>query len=312
MQDFSPNLNYYRPSGAAPIGGVLLTLALGVAAAFPIAFLYAFINHHDPILYLNILLAVGFGFVLGWVVSKGIHKFRIRNAFIALTIAVVVFAVAYVVHWFVYVSAVIVDWETDAPYDVLLIARYALDLFEAPGTFLEILKEMNHEGIWSISSSSGRSSATAVNGVFLTAIWIAEALVVFYNAVKKPLDETRKPYSERSEEWLKPQEMVLPIAFVANKAAFESSLARNDYSALTTPLPPLSGNEAEAQELNHATVTLYNDPFDPCITVSNVTVKQKKKKTDVSTKAVVRYLKVSPSVAQNIASALGAEEASQI
>lgn len=303
MNDFSPNVTFYRPSGAASPAGILLTLVMGTIAGVVLACIYAFVNYHDPILYLNVLLVGLFGLAMGWVVSKGIHKYRIRNTIAAGFIALVVFIVAYGVHWVAYAAVAWADLD-DMPYDF----AYIFEVFKAfllePEALWGFVQDIYTHGLWTITSGSSKNGQS-VNGVFLLGIWAAEALGILYYTLKSPLEETRKPYSERTEEWLTATEMPLPVAFIEDVDAFKAALGRNDYSALTTPLPPVAEGETADGQQGHAVVTLYSDPFEPCVSVHNVSVKVKKKKADTKTKEVVRYLKVSPSVAQNIASALG-------
>lgn len=304
MNDFSPNLATYKPSGSFSFPGVILTLLLGLVAAVPLGVVYAYINHHDPILYVNIVLVGGFGICLGWILSKGIHRFAIRSVSVTVVMALLVFVVAYLTHWVAYATAVWTDLD-DLGWDF----AFNLETFKAfcqhPDALWGFIQDINTHGIWTISSS-GSSKGTEVRGVVLGFFWLAEALGILWYTMKLPLQETGKPYSERSEKWLEPKELSLPVAFISDKNAFRSALARNDYSALTTPLPPeAEGEESTNEQRGHAQVTLYSDPFDPCVTVKNVSIKVKKKKTDVTTVEVIRYLRVSPSVAENISKALG-------
>ncbi|MDR1874991.1 MAG: hypothetical protein LBQ90_08290 [Synergistaceae bacterium] len=272
---------------------------MGVAGGSLLAVVYAFVNHHDPLLYLNVLLVCGFAFSLGWIVSRGIHKFHIRNVPVAAVTGGLVFVAAYAVHWLVYVATVIVDWETNSPYDVTMILQVALAFLQDPQELPEVIQALNREGVWSMRTSS----PMAVRGVLLSVLWLAEALVLCYYAVKKPMEEAGKPYSERCDKWMDAQDLPTPAAFIEDVEGFKNALERNDYSALTTP--PSPAVDVGGDNVKYATVVLYPDPFDPCLSVRNVSVQAKKKKRETSTKNVVQYLKISPTVARNISLALG-------
>ncbi|MDR2180005.1 MAG: hypothetical protein LBP21_06830 [Synergistaceae bacterium] len=306
MNDFSPQLTCYRPSGIAPFGGVAATLVLGCASGVLLGAVYAFLNHHDPLVYLNLVLTLFLAYLIGWILSKGVRKFQVRNTLVAAVMGASVFAVTYFVHWFVYLATVLVDFETDSPYDIATIADVVLVLVQNPEDAWMLIQEFNREGVWTLTSSSGTAS-DVIKGVPLTVIWIVEALILGYHAVKSPLEEAGKPYSERLGKWMEFKTLPTGIAFVENVENFKSAIARNDYSALTTlfseeaNIPP---QDRKTRYRKYATVDLYPDPAEPYISVQNVTVKIKKKKEEVSTKNVIRYLKISPTVAQNIASAL--------
>ncbi|MDR1048159.1 MAG: hypothetical protein LBL51_00255 [Synergistaceae bacterium] len=298
MDSFSTNLNCYRPSGAFPPAGIA-AFFVGAAAGVLLAPVYAFANYHIPLVYLNVLLLWGFGLLLGWIVSWGVRKFHVRNPLAAAVMGVAVFAAAYSVHWFFYLATVLVDGMTDSPYDVEAIADFALALMKDPAEAWELLWALNEEGVWSLSGSSS-SSNLAVKGLELAAIWLGEALVLLFLAVKKPWEEAGKPYSERLDAWMEAKDLPVSVAFVENREEFGRAVGRGDYSALTTPLPP-------SEEVKYAKVRLYSDALDPCVSVENVSVTKKKKKETVSKKEVVRYLKISPTAASDISRALAGD-----
>lgn len=298
-------LKYYRPSGAAPIGGVLATLAVGCAAAILLGFIYAFANHHDPILYLNVLLSFGFGIALGWVVSRGIRKHHIRNTAVTALIAIVVFLVGYVTHWLFYIATVIVDSSKGSSFDIVQICTIAWDLLQDPENTLDIIGELNRRGVWTIGRPGRSSSSTPVRGLFLMAFWIAEAAAVGFFSIAGPVGDTKKPYSDRSSRWIEPTVLPACVAFVDDKEKFLSALSRGDYTALTTPQQPaVTEVDGNVQESTYAIVTLYKDALSPCVSVTNFTVKPKGKKVDTANDEILEYLLVTPTAAQSIETAL--------
>jgi len=304
MNDFSPQLTYYRPSGITPVPGAVATLVLSAVAGSLLGAVYAFVNHHDPWLYINVFLVVGFGFSLSWIVSLGVRKFRVRNVLVAAITGFLVFAAAWITHWFFYVSTVIVDLNTDSPYDAAAIVEIAFDLMRDPESTWELILELNREGLWSLAGSSG--GELAPQGIVLALLWSAEALVLCYFSVKKPWDEASRPYSERLDRWMDPQTAPAPVAFIENVDDFKNAVSRNDYSALTTPLP--SAVDEENENTKYATLDLYSDSFDSYVSVQNVSIKLKKKakgrakkrKEDVTKKEIIRYLKIPSEIARTI------------
>jgi hypothetical protein len=298
----SLQLDSYQPSGVVPLAGAAAVLLAGAAAGSLLAAVYAFANHHDPLLYLNILLVYAFGTSLGWVVSAGVRRFQIRSARAAAAIASIVFAVAYAVHWCVYVSAVIVDFETKSPYDAALVVEWALELLQNPKMLWGFIRFLNEEGVWSVSGRSS-SSSFEVRGMLLFAVWAAEALVLCYLSVKKPWEEAGKPYSERLGKWMDAQTLPTPAAFIEDPESFRSAAARNDYSALTKPF--VSDPDPDpGKPVKYATVVLYSDFFEAYVSVRNVAVVRTKKKKSTTTQDIVRYLKIPSDAARNVAAAL--------
>ncbi|MDR3254281.1 MAG: hypothetical protein LBT31_01765 [Synergistaceae bacterium] len=301
MGDPSRQLNCYKPSGAAPFGGVVATLLAGTAAGSLLGAVYAFANYHIPLIYLNVLLVALLGCVLGKIVSKCVHKFQIRNVIMAAVMGFVAFSASYAAHWFFYISTVLIDWETDSPYDIAAIIDLALSLTQNPADAFELIQELNEEGVWSITGSSGNNTGLAPTGIALALLWAAEAIVICFYSVKEPIEEAGKPFSERMDRWLTAQEIPTPIAFIENVGDFVNAVARNDYSALTTPLP--KAGEELPEDGKRATVVMYPDSMESYISVKNLYEKKKKKK-DRKTKEVIRYMKVPPEVAQKIIASL--------
>jgi hypothetical protein len=259
------------------------------------------------LIYINILLAGIFGAALGWLLSACVRRFRIRSVAAAVIIAIVVFSAAYAVHWAFYISTVLVDFTDDfSSFDVKTIAEIAGSYLADPQDAIEMIVEINKNGVWSISGRSS-SGGTTVSGIALAAIWIAEAVFILYFVVKQPAEQAGKPYSERMDKWLDARELGAFVPFIEDKKAFQNALASGDFSALETPLP-----FQEEGYTRYATVTLYSDPSEPYISVANTTVSVKKKKRDSSSSDVVKYLKISPSVAKNISGALSNLQGPQI
>ena len=345
METLPPQLSSYRPSGAAPVAGVVMTLIAGIAAGVVMGAVYAFINHHNPIIYLNILLVFGFGWALGLVVAKGVSVFHIRNRVVAAVAGVIIFGVAYVAHWCVYIPTVLIDFDRNtSSFDVRLILETAVMFARYPMYILEWILRINESGVWSVTMPGSRTGGIEVSGLVLALVWLAEAVIIGYFAVKMPWEQAGEPYSERRQKWLTAKVLAAPIAFIENVEEFLNKLARGDYSALATPLAAITKKETEENEKNeeseevtsaqYASVTLYPDSFEPYVSVQNISTSAQKgeqvkpaggfikkigqkikgwfiggsEEDSVSVSDVVRYLKISPTVAQNISNALGVEK----
>lgn len=89
----------YVPSGRFnPLECFLWTLT-GIVAAFVIGWIYGFISHINPIIYLNILLLIGVTLVLVQATTMMIVKGKSRNKLVNFIMAVIVAIVAWYVSW---------------------------------------------------------------------------------------------------------------------------------------------------------------------------------------------------------------------
>jgi hypothetical protein len=295
--DVTPRLTYYKPSGVAPPAGVILTTLAGCVLAVAAGALYGMVSAVIPLIYINVLLAGILGSLLGFAVSKGISAFHVRNVKCAAISAIIVFICAYVSHWFFYLAT----YGTTKLSEVPAIFEMVSLLFENPGEAWEGIKFINGLG-WSITGSSGRGGMV-VSGWMLWAVWAAEAFLIGCLSISAPVNQANEPYSERRGMWMDAVELPKPAAFIENTAAFKESLSRGDFGALMTPIERLNASHEPSDE-KYAVVTIYPDSWDPYISVSNVTVKTRKKKREISTKNVVKYLKVPAEISLKIKDAL--------
>ena len=293
----APRLVCYKPSGTAPpVGVILITLASCVLAVVSGA-LYGIVSSAIPLIYIDILFTLALGFLLGFALSKGISAFHVRNVPCAVVSGILVFVCAYASHWFFYLAAYGITKLSEVP----AIFEMAYLLFENPSEAWEGIRFINDAG-WSVTGSSG-SGGMVIRGWALWAIWAAEAVLIGYLSLAAPVRQAKAPYSERRGMWMDAVELPKYAAFIENTAVFRESLSRGDYGALMTPLDTRDAS-LEPRDEKYAAVTIYPDSWEPYISVSNVTVKIRKKKRGVSAVNVVKYLKVPAEISLEIKDAL--------
>jgi hypothetical protein len=290
-------LAYYKPSGNAPFGGVVVTALCGATLGVIAGALYGMVSYAVPFVYVNVALAVFLGLGLGAAASKCLMAFRIRNVEFAAAAGLVVFISAYASHWFFYLAVYGMTKLSEIPAAF----EIALNLFENPVDTWNGVKFVNGIG-WSLSGSSGRGGTT-INGWLLWAAWAAEAALIGYLSLSAPMSQARMPYSERRGMWMDAIELPKRVAFIENADVFKESLSRGDYGALMTPIDT-RGASTEPRVEKYAAVTMYPDSWEPYLSVSNVTAKTRRKKRDMSTENVVKYLKVPAEISLKIKDAL--------
>src|SRR5688572_4052988 len=156
---------YYRHSGMIPIGGLLLTLAGGLVVGVVGAIAYAYLLRWIPIIYLCILLPLALGGLIGFVVGLLARAGRLRNNAITLALVVLVTLVAYYVAWVFWIKATLGE------------RLSAGMLIRSPEILWRAISILNETGTWSFKRSD------PVNGLFLSLIWLTEAVVIFGTAI---------------------------------------------------------------------------------------------------------------------------------
>ena len=93
---------YYKQTGKFNPWGVLL-MTLSVFAVGTLLFAaYLFLVNKCPVVWLNVILAIIVGFIMGWVSGKFIYAFKIRNTFVAVLCCLVGFFGATYIKWTMY------------------------------------------------------------------------------------------------------------------------------------------------------------------------------------------------------------------
>lgn len=293
MQAATPNYRFYSPSGSFSANGAITTLIMGVVSAILTAFIYAFGVYHIPSVYLGALLTLAFGWLIGYSVAFGVHKFEIRNVTVATIIAFISAIIGYSVHWFVYLATVAAS-SVETPYDFGLILSVSLDYAKNPLEAWEFVKMIYEEGMWSFSRSSSGAAIT-VSGIYLGIIWFCEFVAIIYMSVSSARSKAEKPYSEILCRWIEPVDMPLPIQYI-EKDSFKSAVERNDFSQLSTATLAAEGLNENA-EIKYAQVTVYPDELNSYVSIVNVVRRGKKKE---KTKEVIKFLSVPSEAAKKI------------
>lgn len=295
-QSSAYRLAVYEPSGRCPLIGALLTLLLGVVAALVLAPVYSFVTFHNPSAWLGVLAPVGYGWLVVMVLSWSIRRFGICSPSRVVLIALVSMAAGYWLHWYSYAAVVFAQMEDD-PWNVVAILRETLDMicYDPTGAGLwGFIQEINEVGLWTFGNSR---NGMAVNGPILWLVWFGEFLILLGVVPFKLWKVAGEPWSEVLERHMPANEMPCVIPW-QDAEELRSQLSRGDVSALCETVA--DDEEENAKEERYATVTIYEDPRTPCVSVTNVKKHKKKEKKT----SVVQYACITPEAASQIQEAL--------
>jgi hypothetical protein len=207
---------FYRHSGTAPLLGIVRATIIGTGAATFLAIIYAYAIHYIPFVYLNLLMTLGMGFVVGIVVSHEAKGGKIRHGLIPALIGL-----------FAGLAGLYVAWGAD------LIARVGIP--ENRGVFagLDPRILMNYvawfyeNGLWGVGRGGG-----VVSGKPLAAVWLIEAGMIVGLAVLVPWTEFQSnAFCESCDIWTTPENDVVRLQDVASDEIKERLLA-GDFGAL--------------------------------------------------------------------------------
>lgn len=219
-----PGEQFYKHSGRITPLGLLLGILAGAVTAIVAAIVYAYADLYIPLIYLNALLCIFFGVVVGAASAVAMQRGKVRNIPVALFIVTLVTALAYYVCWVVWMSAVIDRYGHDREFSWIWLASHPHAVWQL-GTFI------NEKGTWAL----GHSDKENTNGIFLGIIWIFEGVTIFVSALlvaKSVLGD--RPFCERCNQWCTKETQLTTVA-ATNVAAIKQMVLEhrfNDLAAL--------------------------------------------------------------------------------
>jgi len=186
---------YYEPSGKFSMTFFLYFL-LSLVIAIPIlSVVYVHLVHYIPIIYLNIFIAIGCGFIAGLIMSHVTKLGKARNPKIVLFCTFVAICVFEYIQWCVYVPLIFSQGSSFG--ERILLSLY---LFTNPDAVFNNVSEINKVGVWSIGRGS-RTSSDTVSGTMLLIVWIIEFIIISGMALLLPLVKAKFPFSEKENNW---------------------------------------------------------------------------------------------------------------
>jgi len=214
--------NRYRPSGIFDLqlllSAHLITLAVGVL----LAILYACAIRYNPFLYFNVLLAFGFATLLSRILTTRMEAGRMRNPVVGAAATLLTTGIILFISWEVWLFSILQAADrTDIALQVLL----------SPRELIHLVHTINEDGIWTVKRLSelarSGSNGITVSGPALTAIWVAEALIIIGLPTARVWGVAQTPFCEKCFTWCREQKGIRTIANVRKSDLIPRILARD-------------------------------------------------------------------------------------
>ncbi|MCA8831820.1 hypothetical protein [Hymenobacter pini] len=297
---------YYQPSGRFAPGSAAAMVLLGGLAAVPLAFVYVYAVWYIPLLYVNFIVTMGFGLLLGLVLQQGVKVGKMRNPAVAGWLGFAVGIGAWYVQWCVYLTLLAGAGEVEHLGSRVSFTHTSfqpevfLNVLASPLQVLEMMPRLAAEGTWSVFGIT-------ISGVFLYLVWLAEFLIITVLASMLPNMQAATPFSEKTLEWAEKTTLPGHTDHCTDIAATKAALEAADWNHLQ----PRSREDAGAAS-PFGRLHFYQAPSDPecCyLSLENVTVKlDNKGKPSEKTTDVVEYLRVPSHVCTELHARFGTHE----
>lgn len=174
-------LQSYRHSGKFGAHALLVVPLVGVLLGWPLGLAYAYLIRWIPFVYLNALLTLGYGLLLGVAVGWALKRCQVRNVAVATVLAGGVGLAANYFQWNGLVHALI----DGAP------------LLCPPGGIRSVMGFLYEHGSWALRHGGN------VTGWFLASIWTVEAIAILGVVTIVGTAPVRDlPFCEKNGCWL--------------------------------------------------------------------------------------------------------------
>lgn len=219
---------YYQPEDKAPVQGILICLVFAIAAGVIGGLVYALAAYYIPFIYISVLLAAGYGFLLGKTMDFGFKIGKIRGFKFQKILAVIGGLIGLYCTWAIWLGVV-----TETGFFSMILK---------PLEVWQMVSLINVLGLWSLSDGD------PITGTFLWICWLIEAIVIVGVAIYVASED--RPFSVAGDNWAE-EHVLLARQPLANPAAYVADLERKEYKEL---LAMPRGNSTT----HHTLLTMYD------------------------------------------------------
>lgn len=182
---------YYVESGNITPGRLALGVGVIVLASLILAYVYSLIIYHSPSVYLNAVVCICFGALLGLASNAAGRVAHVRSLAWRVIFGILAALLGYIFHWVAYLPLVL----SDGMINPLFYLRN-LAMLSHPEQSIDMIKLINLVGIWEIF---GISNSGATGGI----IWLVEAAIIVVLGIFSAYSAKVHPYSEAQSTFYK-------------------------------------------------------------------------------------------------------------
>ncbi len=270
----------YKHSGESNLMGFLLALGLGILLAVFSGFIYNLLIIVIPIIYVNLLLTIGFGAALGYG-NKFFSRFgKIRNKSHLLILAGMIGFVGFVFQWIAYFVFLISGKFSFQAY------QNNFDLFYNPLNLFDMVLELNKVGSWAMFGIT-------FTGFPLWFIWALEALLIIGIPILITYKHPIIPFSENLNKWYPKYIVKNQFSHISAQNQFRKNLIENVLETIN--------NLSYGDAFRYSKVSIFylkNEQLH-YLSIDNIFVENKGKGKQSKT-SVIHLLKIDTAIAHSI------------
>lgn len=274
-------------------GTIVSSCLVVIAAAYALSWAYAFAGHYSPLVYLNIVITIGAGWLVGKVAETMIKMRRINSPAVGALIGLVggLFLL-----WFSWLVHVLI-------FDRFIYDEFDFSVYWAafnPSFLLHVIDIIANNPMWVIGKNGGGMPA-----ILYYLIWAGEAavLVIMPASLAREFVKSHK-LCDSCGDWVKATGDVALFAVPEGRAA---EIVDRVSSGDVAFLPELSRVKADDEETTewleaHGYACSRCEDEDSLVSVVHITMvyNKKSKKMDRTQKKIAQYIPVDVALEKSI------------
>lgn len=207
---------------------------LALLVTIAMAFIYQLLLEWIPFIYVSFLLTLALGTAIGMMTAFAVRSGHCRNVAIAgligVGLATAGLGAKFLFQYPMWVNNETSIYMTDNQIPETDREKIRSEIYEGV-SFVDHLNLRTQQG-WSI----GRGGMP-IQGIFVYAVWLIEAGMVFYFAWTLPVAEARKPYSEKTGQWASEAAVVMTLPITSDEMVSKIMQATDVDQLLEIPIP---------------------------------------------------------------------------
>ena len=283
--------NVYKPSGKVAPAFFAYFLALLLVGIPILSVAYIYLIFYIPIIYVNILVTLACGAVLGLLVAHAAKLGKARNPFLVTLFAFLAMVLLKYVQWAVYIPLVfsnvyeVFDWNF---LERLVESAYLLLDPRAVWFGVDFINEF---GVWAIGDGG------LLNGTMLWIVWAGEFLIMLVTALAIARIRPKTPFSEEHGAWYtEMSDTVIHFDPPEDVDALREQVLAGNFTSLVTQVQKgLREGALSHMRLNfHAPPEgSFSEPYFMTLSSSITTEKgRRKKQSETKAKTLAQFVTV--------------------
>lgn len=225
----------YRPSGKFGLSVLPLTL-LAVAVVVGIAYVYQLLLEWIPLIYINFLLTLGIGVVVGAIGTQIVNASKVRNQVLAAGL-VLTLVVALLGAKFGFQYRALLEQVTSA----IMIEEDVPDadrpeVRKQVGENLTFVEHLNMRADRGWSLGRGGQAGMPIQGIFVYGVWLVELGIIVYFSWAA-VTAAGRPFSEPWNTWASEEELVMTLPLSDQSMIDKIRTASTVEQLVTIPIP---------------------------------------------------------------------------